>query len=79
MARACSSVGGQGDRWPAPHAETAVRSASMGWPSGQAHEDGQDAPRAAAPGQMVRGSQVPVQSSLATVGYVPLATSSPIG
>ena len=30
MWRACSTVGGQSMRWPAPQAETAVRSASMG-------------------------------------------------
>ena len=78
-ARACSIVGGQGRSWVAPQAETAVRSASIGLvEAGSARRTVITAGGIGAVGSRCFGSHSPVHSRLATAGYVPCATRSPI-
>ena len=78
-ARACSTVGGHGRSCVAPHADTAVRSASIGLASaGSARRTVEDRGRDGPVGSRWRGSHSPVHSRLATAGYVPRSTRSPI-
>ena len=67
--RASSTVGGQSASGVAPHAETAVRSASIGlaW-RGRARSTVMTASGTGAVGSRYAGSQSPVQSRFATTG-----------
>ena len=66
-ARACSAVGGQTRCCVAPHAETAVRRASIGLARRRAARAGPSAPRSGSgPAGELRAGHSPVQSSSAT-------------
>ena len=73
-------MGGQ-DVWrPAPHAETAVRSASMGWASaGRSRKPATTRSSSGAQGRCASAGQSPVHSSSATCAKLPARTSSPMG
>jgi hypothetical protein len=78
-ARACSAVGGHGSCWVAPQAETAVRSASIGLAvRGNARSVVITASGTGVVARRWDGTQSPVQRRLATAGYVPCSTRSPI-
>ena len=78
-ARACSIVGGQGRSCVAPHAETAVRSASIGLvEAGSARSTVMTAGGIGPVASRCPGSHSPVHRRLAIAGKVPWATRSPI-
>ena len=80
MRFASSAVGGQLSRSPAPHTETAVRSASIGCAcAGRSRSAAITAGGTFAGTSSASGCQPPVSSRSRTLAYVPLVTTSSMG